>query len=286
MNVEDYKNFEEVFNKMSVSDINKLNEFLLNHKEEFQTCPVETVRKGLEEVNKQLNFYNYVIDNIGKSSSPELIDYTKICNNQSRVEDGKTSYLDLATKSNVTDNIISDKKLSPIDIAFKLSDKIKREQHLEKITDPIKYEEIKHRQAEVEEEIKKTIEELPEEAKYSIGRLKEYRKMIKTQVNPKVFTDEVLIKAKYLQKLDQLLLSKISIQSSLAIESITLGHNLTSREQGYINYSNLLYYSKLEDLPLVYAMFYAEFSTEGFGEYAKQKLYEIKNEEKTPKILG
>lgn len=159
---------------------------------------------------------------------------------------------------------------------------IQQEQHFDKITDQNKYEQIKLRQSEIETEIKQSLAELPQEAKYSIVQLREYRRKMATQVNPKVFTDEIEIAARYLQKLDQLLLGKIREQAALAMQTTTLGHNLTSREQAYVNYSDLLYYSKLEDLSLVYAMFYSEFPTEDFGTYAMTKLDEMKQAENQP----
>lgn len=67
MNTEDYKKIEELFNKMSESDKNRLKEFLLNHKEEFQADPVETGRKGLEEMLHQKEPYLNKIRN-GNSS--------------------------------------------------------------------------------------------------------------------------------------------------------------------------------------------------------------------------
>ena len=60
MNAEDYKSIEELFNKMSESDKNKLSGFLLSHNEEFQTNPVETIRKGLEELLQQKRDEMYI----------------------------------------------------------------------------------------------------------------------------------------------------------------------------------------------------------------------------------
>lgn len=100
-NVEDYKKIEELFSKMPESDKNKLKEYLSSHKEEFQIDPVETVRKGLEEIVKQA---------IEKSSTPEPIDYAKTFNDQSRVESGKALYDSLVTDGRVQEEILQQKR--------------------------------------------------------------------------------------------------------------------------------------------------------------------------------
>ncbi len=263
MNIEDYKVLESIFNKMPESDKNKLNEILKNHEEEFKIDSVGIMKTCIEELIKQKRKEIYIDKKIDSYTESVLLN----------------NYVENIKEPN---NIIYDKERTDYN---KLSS-AKKEEYFEKITDSIKYEQIKHRQAEIEMDIKKTLEELPKEAQYSIIKLKEYRRMMATQINPKVFTDESLITAQYLKKLDQSLLSKIREQAALSMQATTLGHNLTSREQGYVNYSDLLYYSKLEDLSLVYAMFYAEFPTEGFGEYAKEKLEEKKRQEnQKPKMM-
>ncbi len=147
MDTEDYKKIEEFFNKMSESDKNKLEEFLLNHKEEFQADPVETVRKGLEEIVKQAiaQFTNYVNEEIEKSSSPEPIDYAKTFNDQSRVESGKAIYNSLITDGRVQKEMLQqkreamyiDKEIKPVEPTsvnnYIDNDYIKKDPHLNEI---------------------------------------------------------------------------------------------------------------------------------------------------------
>ena len=105
METKDYRKIEELFNKMSESDKIMLNNYLLSHKEEFQTDPVETIRKGLEEMVKQTieRFTNYVNAEIDNSSIPKPIDYTKSIDEQSRVEDIKDIIVDASSKNIIAD---------------------------------------------------------------------------------------------------------------------------------------------------------------------------------------
>ena len=148
MNTEDYKKIEELFNKMSESDKNKLKEFLLSHQEEFKADPVETVRKGLEEIVKQAieQFTNYVNEEIEKSSTPEPIDYTKTFNDQSRVESGKTPYDSLITDGRAQEEMLQqkreamyiDKEIKPVEPTpvnnYIDNDYIKKEPYLNEIS--------------------------------------------------------------------------------------------------------------------------------------------------------
>lgn len=299
-----------------------MNTYLLNNVDSFNNDPTGTIQNGFRFLAEQLvlKFIKETNDKTkeGLGNLDESTDkadgYAKTINDSQRIDRGKAFVETMSSQARLQDELMQhrreemyiDKKIDsnaepiPVNDYVEPSEEsnnyidnksivnynepitIQQEQHFDKITDQNKYEQIKSRQSEIETEIKQSLAELPQEAIYSITRLRAYQRKMATEVNPKVFTDETEIEAKYIQKLDQLLLGKIREQAALAVQTTTLGHNLTSREQAYVNYSDLLYYTKLEDLSLVYAMFYAEFPTEDFGTYAKTKLDEMKQAENQP----
>lgn len=323
--IEEIKKITDSFDKLTSEERNTLNTYLLNNADSFNNDPTGTIKNGLKFLAEQLvlKFIKETNDRTKEGfgnldeSTDKTDGYAKTINDSQRIERGKAFVEIMSSQARMQDELMQhrreemyiDKKIDsntepipvndyaePVEKSNNIYNKpivdynepitIQQEQHFDKITDQNKYEQIKSRQSEIETEIKQSLDELPQEALYSISQLREYQRKMATQVNPKVFTDEIEITAKYLQKLDQLLLEKIREQAALAMQTTILGHNLTSREQAYVNYSDLLYYSKLEDLSLVYARFYTEFSTENFGTYAKTKLDEMKQaENQPPKML-
>lgn len=317
--IEEIKRITDSFDTLTSEERNTLNTYLLNNIDSFNNDPTATIKNGLRFLAEQLvcqfiqetNITTERINNIMQENENED-GYAKTINDSQRIERGKAFVETMSSQARMQDELMQhrreemyiDKKIDsniesipvndytePINGTDSLiynkpivdyNEPIEIKQHVENIVDQNKYQEIRTRQSQIESEINQSLAELPKEAQYSIAQLRAYQKKMATEVNPKVFTDEIEIAAKYLQKLDQLLLGKIREQAALAMQSTTIGHNLTSREQAYVNYSDLLYYSKLEDLSFVYAMFYVEFPTEDFGTYAKTKLNEMKQAENQP----
>lgn len=318
--IEEIKRITDSFDTLTSEERNTLNTYLLNNIDSFNNDPTATIKNGLRFLAEQLvrkfikeanDRTSEIFENLHESTD-KIDGYAKTINDSQRIERGKAFVETMSSQARMQDELIQhrreemyiDKKIDskiesipvndytePINGTDSLiynepivdyNEPIEIKQYAENIVDQNKYQEIRTRQSQIESEIKQALAELPKEAQYSIAQLKEYQRKIATEVNPKVLTDETEIDAKYLQKLDQLLLGKIREQAALAMQTTTLGHNLTSREQAYVNYSDLLYYSKLEDLSFVYAMFYVEFPTEDFGTYAKTKLDEMKQAENQP----
>lgn len=276
--IEEIKRITDSFDKLTDKERETLNAYLLQNIDAFSNDPIGIVKSGFKYLAEQLVYQFIQETNIRSESANNIMQgneneegYARTINDSQRVERGKAFVETMSSQARAYDELMQQRRNERYE-----------EMNIDKIIDKDKYEQIKSRQQELETQIKKSSEQLPIEAKYSIIKLREYKRMMATQVNPKVLTDESLINAKYIQELEHLLYRPIQEQSALSMQAMTLGHNLTSREQAYIDYSNLLYSSKIEDLPFVYAMFYAEFPIEDFGKYAKAKLDEMRQEENQP----
>ncbi len=75
--------------------------------------------------------------------------------------------------------------------------------------------------------------------------------------------------AKLAAELDHLLNPLITKQAELAKAKQEAGLELSSRDKGYIDYDRLLFITHIEDLPKIYIIFSADFSSSDFGKYAQ-----------------
>ncbi len=100
---------EELFDKMSDEDKNKLNGLLLTCKEEYAAEPLGTVRKCLQEMTRQKieEFTNYVNNQINESQ-PE--DYARTIGDSHRVERGKAFVEAISSQARANQELIQQKR--------------------------------------------------------------------------------------------------------------------------------------------------------------------------------
>lgn len=146
------------------------------------------------------------------------------------------------------------------------------------------YHSLSEEQSELEKTLSENIKQIIKVASVNNRQLSAFQEKMATQVNPKVFTNENILFAQYITQVSTLLNDPISKQSILAkVKKDLLGLSISTREQGYIDYNEVLSFAGLEKIPEIASMIYTEFSTNNFGQYAKQVIEQRKiDEEKGP----
>lgn len=107
--IEDLKKIQELFNKMSEEDSNKLNKLLLSHKDDYDADPLETVIKCVQEMYRQEieKFTDYVKSQT-EESEPE--DYAKTIGDSRRVERGKAFVEVMSSQARANKELMQQKR--------------------------------------------------------------------------------------------------------------------------------------------------------------------------------
>lgn len=107
--IEELQKIQELFDKMSDEDKNKLNGLLLARKEEYAAEPLGTVRKCLQEMTRQKikEFTNYVNNQIDESQ-PE--DYARSIGDSHRVERGKAFVEAMSSQARANQELIQQRR--------------------------------------------------------------------------------------------------------------------------------------------------------------------------------
>ena len=107
--IEELQKIQELFDKMSDEDKNKLNGLLLACKEEYAAEPLATVRKCLQEMTRQKTeeFTNYVNNQIDESQ-PE--DYARSIGDSHRVERGKAFVEAMSSQARENQELIQQRR--------------------------------------------------------------------------------------------------------------------------------------------------------------------------------
>lgn len=107
--IEELQKIQELFDKMSDEDKNKLNGLLLAYKDEYAAEPLGTVRKCLQEMTRQKTeeFSNYV-NNQNDESQPE--DYARSIGDSHRVERGKAFVEAMSSQARADQELIQQRR--------------------------------------------------------------------------------------------------------------------------------------------------------------------------------
>lgn len=107
--IEDLKKIQELFDKMSDEDRNKLNKLLLSYKDEYEVDPLETVRNCVQEMARQEieKFKDYVKGQVEES---ETDDYARTIGDSRRVERGKAFVEAMASQARANEELMQQRR--------------------------------------------------------------------------------------------------------------------------------------------------------------------------------